>query len=386
MHITRKIKSKRAAMIIGAFVFMAVIFTTESLTAIDAYASQDFWDLRLGDRTVAVFSTKEDADKVISGVMGAYTTEGSRVLSIIAVPKLSAVQTTYKYTEQPEFADVDETTDYLLKGTKTPVAYKVKAGDCLWSIAKNSGFTLEQLKEMNRDKNLNMLYPGDMLNLCEIKPFVVVTTEEIIVYERDIPFETEEVPSPDMYVHTSKVKQKGMPGVEKVTALVKKENGRTVDSKEQSAEVIKEPVKKVVLVGRAKRPAAKGSSGPSASGGRTYSGDGEAVAAFALQFEGNPYKYGGTSLTNGADCSGFVMAVYDNFGISLPHSAVSMRSCGRSVTLAEAKPGDIICNPSHVGIYIGGGRMINAVNERRGIAVTSVTHTGSVVTVRRIVE
>lgn len=108
------------------------------------------------------------------------------------------------------------------------------------------------------------------------------------------------------------------------------------------------------------------------------------VAAFALQYVGNPYRYGGTSLTNGADCSGFVLAVYRNFGITLPHSSSALRNVGRKVaSLEEARPGDIITYSGHAGIYIGGGRIVNAESRSRGITVISATYK-SIKSIRRV--
>ena len=102
---------------------------------------------------------------------------------------------------------------------------------------------------------------------------------------------------------------------------------------------------------------------------------GAEVANFALQFVGNPYVYGGTSLTNGADCSGFVLAVYAQFGVSLPHSATADRSMGTAVgSLAEAQPGDLVCYSGHVGIYIGNGQIVHASTPRSGIKISSATY------------
>lgn len=107
----------------------------------------------------------------------------------------------------------------------------------------------------------------------------------------------------------------------------------------------------------------------------TGSGLGADVANFALQFVGNPYVYGGTSLTNGADCSGFVLAVYAQFGVSLPHSATADRSMGSPVGgLEEAQPGDLVCYSGHVGIYIGNGQIVHASTPRTGIKVSSATY------------
>lgn len=111
---------------------------------------------------------------------------------------------------------------------------------------------------------------------------------------------------------------------------------------------------------------------------------GVAVAEYALQFVGNPYVYGGSSLTNGTDCSGFVMSVYANFGVSLPHSSSADRSQGASVDgLANAQPGDIICYSGHVGLYIGNGQIVHASTKKTGIIVSNADYK-KVLAVRRI--
>ena len=92
---------------------------------------------------------------------------------------------------------------------------------------------------------------------------------------------------------------------------------------------------------------------------------GQAVADFALQFVGNPYVWGGSSLTHGTDCSGFTMAVYSNFGVGLPHYDASQRGYGIGIdSISDARPGDLICFYGHVGIYIGDGMMVHASNAR----------------------
>ncbi|MBO5461076.1 MAG: C40 family peptidase [Ruminococcus sp.] len=110
---------------------------------------------------------------------------------------------------------------------------------------------------------------------------------------------------------------------------------------------------------------------------------GQAVINFACQFIGNPYVWGGTSLTNGADCSGFVQSVYANFGISLPRTTWDMESVGYAVSYEEAQMGDLVLYDGHVGLYMGDGTIVNAMNEVDGIGICSATY-APIVTIRRV--
>lgn len=110
---------------------------------------------------------------------------------------------------------------------------------------------------------------------------------------------------------------------------------------------------------------------------------GQAVIDFACQFIGNPYVWGGTSLTNGADCSGFVQAVYANFGISLPRTTWDMESVGYAVSYEQALPGDIVLYDGHVGLYMGDGNIVNAMNEAQGIGICNANY-APIITIRRV--
>ncbi|WP_320998721.1 NlpC/P60 family protein [Hungatella effluvii] len=125
-------------------------------------------------------------------------------------------------------------------------------------------------------------------------------------------------------------------------------------------------------------------TGPAAVKSSGGSAQGRAVADYGLQFVGNPYVYGGTSLTNGADCSGFVQQVYKHFGYSLPRSSSEQRSAGREVSYSEAQPGDLICYAGHVAIYIGNGQIVHASTPTTGIKVGTATYR-TILSVRRIV-
>lgn len=110
---------------------------------------------------------------------------------------------------------------------------------------------------------------------------------------------------------------------------------------------------------------------------------GQEVVDYACQFIGNPYVWGGTSLTNGADCSGFVQSVFANFGIALPRTSYEQRSAGVGISYAEAMPGDLICYDGHIGIYIGNNQIVNAMSPSQGIGISSATYM-NILAVRRV--
>lgn len=112
--------------------------------------------------------------------------------------------------------------------------------------------------------------------------------------------------------------------------------------------------------------------------------NGQAIVDYACQFIGNPYVWGGTSLTDGADCSGFVQSVFAHFGISLPRTTYDQINAGVEVSYDQAMPGDLICYDGHIGIYIGNDQIVNAQNPEQGIGISPATYT-TILSVRRIV-
>ena len=179
--------------------------------------------------------------------------------------------------------------------------------------------------------------------------------------------------------------------VELFTEFVQAESKAEEEARLAKEEAERQAAAAAAEAARKKASSQKSSGKSSGSGasdsGRSYSApgssNGQAVANYACQFVGNPYVYGGTSLTNGADCSGFVMSVYGAFGIGLPHSSSALRGVGYEVSLASAQPGDIVCYSGHVGIYVGNGTIVHASTPASGITYSSATYR-SPICVRRI--
>lgn len=133
-----------------------------------------------------------------------------------------------------------------------------------------------------------------------------------------------------------------------------------------------------------------GNNKPSGGGSTSTPGNaslGQQIASRACQYVGNPYKYGGTSLTNGADCSGFVMSVHALFGISTPRDSWGQLAGGKAVNYSDMLPGDVIVYSNHVAIYIGGNQIVHASNSAPypagGIKISSPPNYRTVLGVRR---
>ena len=121
----------------------------------------------------------------------------------------------------------------------------------------------------------------------------------------------------------------------------------------------------------------------SSSSSSSSSGSGSSIVDYATQFVGNPYVWGGTSLTGGADCSGFTQSVYAQFGYSLPRTSYEQQNWGTEVSYADAQPGDLICYGGHVAIYMGNGQIVHASNSRDGIKISNDATYRTILSVRR---
>ena len=169
-------------------------------------------------------------------------------------------------------------------------------------------------------------------------------------------------------------------------ALLQQEKKQLKKLKEEELRKEEERRRQAALAAAAQNP-------PTVTGSTNYnsivdnasgSDKGKQIAKYALQFVGNPYVAGGTSLTNGADCSGFTYRVYQDWGYGISRTSYSQRSDGRAVDYSEAQPGDLICYDGHVALYIGGGKIVHASTQKTGIKVSNANYR-PIVAVRRII-
>lgn len=383
----------------GSIVLAVIILTVTAAVLSKVYATEEYWNLKVGDDVVAVYTSEDEAKQVVKSIKNYYVEEGATVKSITCDPELSVEMMEYRVKEPPEVTtDSKELIEYLVTGTKERVTYKVKDGDTLWDIADKFDFTVDEIAEMNESLDIDELYPGDVINLYEMKPVVNITTVQEKTYTKEISYKSVTRKSSKILKGNTKVKQYGENGKKKVTSDFTSVNGKVTDEKVLKSKVTKKPKKEIILKGTKVAPAPVAAAAPEAGtadtgsasadydDSATYSGNGADIANFALQFVGNPYVYGGSSLTNGADCSGFVMTVFQHYGISMAHDASVMAGYGRAVSESEAQPGDLVCYGYHVGIYIGGGQLVHAMNEENGITVSSLGYSGNSYTIRRVVE
>lgn len=215
------------------------------------------------------------------------------------------------------------------------------------------------------------------LNKTQAEPAVKVESKSIGTETQAIKHKTKVIKTDKLYRGTKEIAEKGSDGEQEVTSSITTVNGEVTEKNVVSTEVTKKAQTKVVLRGTKDIEGIEVDPDSGATGVK--------VVEYAMKWLGNPYVWGGESLTDGCDCSGFTMLVYGHFGVELPHYSYSQEAYGKEIkSLDDAAAGDLICYGSHVAIYIGNDKMINAANPKAGITIGTADYR-KIVTIRRLV-
>ena len=278
---------------------------------------------------------QETAEDVITEVMDQYTPQGAQVNSITIDKKIEVLPKKLVKTDNPETVlTQEEAVQTILDSNKTD------------------------------DPMFAVTISAEAGTVKELKAGVTYTTD-------DAEYEGNET-----------VEREGVDGSQVITEEKTSVNGNTLTSEEVDKTVIQEGIDKLIRRGTKERPA--DTVFQDYSGELMGSGDGANVVNYAKNFLGNPYRWGGTSLPNGCDCSGFIYALYNHFGVGVPRMGIY--KVGKGVCLAEAKAGDVVYYPGHYAMYMGDGKIIHAYNSRVGIVVSNVHAPGTILSIRRMID
>lgn len=367
MSIIKEIKSRKDSVLILALIVTLVLSTTIISSAMTASSSTvDYWQLKLGKKTVAVFDNESDAKNVIEQVKAKYVAKGANVEAVEIDPALTVDQITVKASdEQPKVEkDTKKLVDKLLGDEKASKTYTVQDGDTLWDIAAAFGTDVDTILAANPNVSLESLMPGDVIKFSSKSSLLTVTVKEKVTSERAVEFDTVYEDTDALYEGEEEVKTEGVQGTEKVTEVVTKSNGAVVSTKVLSAKTVKAPESAVVLRGtKAKEtPAAQSSNSSSnssssssrASSSRSYAGS----SSSGYSANGNTVLSAAYSqLGVGQDCTSLVSNSLAAAGIYFHGWPQQYASLGSWTS--NPVPGDIVIYDTHVAIYAGGGTAVH---------------------------
>ena len=367
MSIIKEIKSRKDSVLILALIVTLVLSTTIISSAMTASSNTvDYWQLKLGKKTVAVFDNESDAKNVIEQVKAKYVAKGANVEAVEIDPALTVDQITVKASdEQPKVEkNTKKLVDKLLGDEKASKTYTVQDGDTLWDIAAAFGTDVDTILAANPNVSLESLMPGDVIKFSSKSSLLTVTVKEKVTSERAVEFDTVYEDTDELYEGEEEVKTEGVQGTEKVTEVVTKSNGAVVSTKVLSAKTVKAPESAVVLRGtKAKEtPAAQSSSSSSnssssssrSSSSRSYAGS----SSSGYSANGNTVLSAAYSqLGVGQDCTSLVSNSLAAAGIYFHGWPQQYASLGSWTS--NPVPGDIVIYDTHVAIYAGGGTAVH---------------------------
>lgn len=400
------IKAKKATIAVLAVILAVMLGTTFISSAVSAYgATVDYYEVKIGNSTFATVATEAEAKEIIEGAKEYFLRDVEDAQNVAVDPVMTINPRTFRIKTDtlPEVAtDPEEVIDELVAGRTLVSEYTIQTGDTMEQVTGMLGCTEAEVIEQNEQVTADNLEPGVQVRYEKVVPYIEVSLDQFVEREEEIPFNTVYEETEELLVGEEQVKQEGTNGLKKVTDKQCLVNGEVVSTEVFAEEVVTEPVDKIILKGT-KEPEPEpepetetattttnngggsnggsngGSSGGSSGGGSTEppaGADAQAVINYALQFVGNPYVWGGTSLTNGCDCSGFIYRVFQDCGYyGVPR--VGVEYVYPRVSASELRPGDVTVYGTHYALYIGNGMEVSAVNEAQGIRVHPMYYSNS---------
>lgn len=367
MSIIKEIKSRKDSVLILALIVTLVLSTTIISSAMTASSSTvDYWQLKLGKKTVAVFDNESDAKNVIEQVKAKYVAKGANVEAVEIDPALTVDQITVKASdEQPKVEkDTKKLVDKLLGDEKASKTYTVQDGDTLWDIAAAFGTDVDTILAANPNVSLESLMPGDVIKFSSKSSLLTVTVKEKVTSERAVEFDTVYEDTDALYEGEEEVKTEGVQGTEKVTEVVTKSNGAVVSTKVLSAKTVKAPESAVVLRGTKAKETPVAQSSNSSSNSSSSSSRSSSSRSYAGSSSSGYSANGNTVLSAaysqlgvGQDCTSLVSNSLAAAGIYFHGWPQQYASLGSWTS--NPVPGDIVIYDTHVAIYAGGGTAVH---------------------------
>ena len=357
----------------------------------------------LNDQINDLSGEKEDVEAQISGL----TSQIAEIMASVSLLEDEIADTEEQIKQaQKDYDAAKEKEDAQYRAMKKRIQYLYEKGETSyiellmaaksWSDMLNKAEYVQEI--YTYDRNMLDDYAATVKQVAALKESLEEQKSELQAAEYELEQEKaslqesldeQKAIAADYDVQLAKAKQEAAA----YKARIKQQNAeiQKLASAEQAKKAEEEAKRKAAeQKNNSSSQSSSGTAPPSAGGSKTVppkrgSGTGSDIAQYACQFVGNPYVPGGTSLTNGADCSGFTQSVYRVYGYSLPRNSSSQRSAGREVSYEEAQPGDLICYAGHVAIYLGNGRIVHASSVKTGIKYGYATYK-PILSVRRIVN
>lgn len=376
--------------LIGSVIIALILFMGVMIYSSKAYANEEYWDIKIDNKTIAVVSSESEGDKVIEGVKNAYVMDGAKVDSVSLDKEIKTVKHKFANENAPKINSSEDVVKKIIKGVKGEQKYTIQDGDTIWDLAYENGLTYDEFVAINKSDDFNPeeIMPGDEVVVSKMVPYVNVTTKQTFESEEIVEPEIEYVEDSSMYEGETKLKVEGKVGSKLVKYSQTSLNNTVSEKTALDEKITKESEKSVILKGTKERPAASTSSsrGSSSYGASPVygSGKGTTIAATARSLVGSSM-----------DCVALVSRALAGAGIRFSGWPEQFFALGPVVSggIPAAQPGDILiyqhtiganggAHYDHVAVYIGGGMAVHG-GWNGGSVVVASAYVGSGISVVR---